>query len=190
MSGRLTRLAAATLAVGTASVCAPAAATVMVEASIPDLAAEAELVIVGRVASTGVYLRRAGGAIEAWTAATIVVEAWVDGAGPGELVVHEPGGRWSGGGTTVAGAPRYRVGERVLAFLRRDPDGRLRTVGMAQGRFVLQPARPGVPATAVRDLSGVGFLRAGGRAVAPPTPAPATAVDELLRAVREAVDRR
>ena len=61
----------------------------------------------------------------------------------------------------IDGTPRYRVGEDLVVFLRRDPEAPefFRTYGMAQGKFNVVPGTPGVPSTVHRELSDMTFAR-------------------------------
>lgn len=191
---RFTRLegaAALGAAMALLGFCAPAAqATVLVEVPIEDMAADADAIVLATVEEVGVYLVRRGGMLEAWTRTTLQVREWLAGEGGATVDVHEPGGEWLNGGTAVAGAPRYAPGERVLVFLWRDPQGRMRTYGMVQGRFVIQPAVRGVPETVSRDFDHVGLVqhaRGAGRP-GPARPEPPLQLEELLRLVRGVIE--
>lgn len=111
---------------------------------------------------------------------------------PGELVLRERGGRIGARQEWTFGSPTYRVGERVLVFLSANPDGTLRTTGMAMGKFalrddfggtratrdlgrdvlVLDPVR-GTPRAPAKDDLPLAALRAAIRAAAPAATAPA-----------------
>ena len=49
----------------------------------------------------------------------------------------EPGGMADGMGMTIAGAVRYSVGDNVMVFLQRMPNGYLRTTGWGQGKYLV-----------------------------------------------------
>ena len=58
---------------------------------------------------------------------------------PGSVVdIAEPGGSLNGVLMSIAGATGYRVGEHVLVFLSRVPNGYLRTAGFGQGKFIIE----------------------------------------------------
>lgn len=112
---------------------APAAATTFVRMDAPQLAARSDAAVLATVAVVeGVSLGN-GSAV---TRVTLLPDTVVLGALPGgPLVLDEPGGRAGGAVERIFGAPAYRPGERVLAFLRRTPGGTLRTTGMAMGKY-------------------------------------------------------
>lgn len=103
---------------------------------IDDLAARAELVVVGSVT-----------AVESgWNADRTRIETHVDvrveaaPAGwprPDVVSVWQPGGRAGGVAAEIEGMPRFAVGERVLLFLRRGADGRPHVVERFQGKFTV-----------------------------------------------------
>jgi len=77
----------------------------------------------------------------------------------GKIVVTEPGGRVAGRSAVVFGTPEFSVGERVLVFLKRSAEGRLRTNALALGKYRVEAASPGgpvarraLPTPDVRDL--------------------------------------
>jgi hypothetical protein len=59
----------------------------------------------------------------------------------GPLVLRELGGRAGGRAQWVFGSPDYRVGESVLVFLSRHPDGALRTTALALGKYRVHTAQ-------------------------------------------------
>lgn len=69
----------------------------------------------------------------------------------GTIVLREIGGQAGGTSEWVFGNPEYRVGEEVLAFLARAPDGALHTTAMAMGKFAIARDAAG-HMTAVRSL--------------------------------------
>lgn len=164
--------------------------TVLVEIPLDDMTFDAEAVVLGEVTGVDVQMvMREDGSLEPWTKTTLRVERWLK-AGEGQTVtLFERGGAWPGGGMRIAGTPEYRVGERVVVFLWRDPLGRLRTYGMAQGRFVVRAGAPGVPTTVERDLDDVGFAQwsSAGMTVThlPPT---AMTLDALLARIAHVLE--
>lgn len=134
-------------------------ATTMVELPLDRMIEEAESVFVGKVESTGTRMAVLEGRATPMTITRFRVTRWLKG-GDGEVVsIREPGGVWARGSYRVEGTPRYAVGEEVVVFLERDPEGHLRTYGRVQGKFVVKPANEIAPKTVVRDFAGVGLVR-------------------------------
>jgi hypothetical protein len=72
-----------------------------------------------------------------WTHTEIAVsEKWKGDAGL-TVTVSEPGGVVDDKGMAIAGMVRYTPGEHVVVFLYRTPIGLIRTVGLAQGKLVV-----------------------------------------------------
>jgi len=143
---------------------ASAAATVMVEVSIEDMARDADVIVVARVIRTEVrvIIDPVHGA-EPHTLTELAVRDWIVGPGGARVVIDELGGEIQGEGLVIAGTPVYQPGTEVIVFLER-AGGRLRTYAMAQGRFEIRRGVAGVPDHVVRDLSGVAFATwTGGR---------------------------
>jgi hypothetical protein len=69
-----------------------------------------------------------------------------------QVTFYRLGGEVGGIGQRVIGAPRFRVGERVIVFLRANR-GRLRINGMFQGKIRVLPAGGGTPARVVPPVS-------------------------------------
>ena len=138
-----------------------AAATVMVEVPIEDMARAADAIVMGRVVRTEVrvVIDPTRGAMP-HTLTEIRVAEWIAGSGGATVVIDELGGEIQGQGLAIAGTPVYRAGEEVIVFLER-ADGRLRTYAMAQGRFEIRRGIGGVPDYVTRDLSDVAFVRWG-----------------------------
>ncbi|MBI2895029.1 MAG: hypothetical protein HYY06_15850 [Deltaproteobacteria bacterium] len=138
-----------------------ARAVVVAEMSEETLAATAELIVQGRVsamrsrAGTGVY----------WAETDVTLSDLRVVAGEHRrdaLVVTVAGGRRGDRVQVVAGAPRFAVGCRYLAFLVRNGD-RWVVQGWAQGLFRLEADPGGNDPVATRALEGLTV--AGGRSV-------------------------
>jgi len=54
---------------------------------------------------------------------------------PGEIAIRIPGGSVPDRTTRVPGAPRFRVGERSILFIRPGRDGDGRILGLSRGKF-------------------------------------------------------
>jgi hypothetical protein len=73
-----------------------------------------------------------------WTHYELAVTNVEKGTAGSTLDIAEPGGSLDGKRMTIAGATGYRVGEHVLVFLSRMPNGYLRTAGFGQGKFLIE----------------------------------------------------
>ena len=106
-------------------------ATILIKKNLGQLAAESELIVVGRVTAKtsnwhdGLIL----------THHTFEVERCLKGKATGQLVVTEIGGTVGDMTMRVESAPTYAVGQRVVLTLKKDVKGFLRTHGWIQGRF-------------------------------------------------------
>ena len=162
-----------------------AAATVMVEVPIEDMARDAHAIVVGRVLSSEVrvVVDPVRGA-QPHTLTELRVEEWITGPGGARVVIDELGGEIQGQGLAISGTPVYRTGEEVIVFLER-ADGRLRTYAMAQGRFEIRRGVSGVSDHVTRDLSDVAFARfSGGRMQVDHGLDPAVSLEIFLEHVR------
>lgn len=126
----------------------------MLRLDLDRLVGRADRVVVGKVSAVR-YLRGAGGRI--FTEATVQVERTVVGA-PGKTVtLRALGGVLDGIGMRVAGAPEFRVGQRVLAFTELRQKHRY-VIGMRQGLFQLTRNAQG-QSVLRRSLAGLTFAR-------------------------------
>ena len=150
-----------------------AGATVVVPMADRDLAASAVAVVIGDVTAIESHWDPSDQQISTYV--TVDVSEVLRGdVGTGPLTLRQMGGRVGGVEAWVDGSPEFAVGERVLLFLRTNPDGTLRVAHLHQGRFsVLSDAYSG-QAYAHRPAAprGVHVLHAPGAA-------PTDAVHEL-----------
>jgi hypothetical protein len=149
-------------AVACAVACAmPAAATTFVRMDAPQLAARSDVAVIATVAATAALALENGGAV---TRVVLTPEQVVFGTlPPGPLILDEPGGRAGRVVERIFGAPEYRPGERVLAFLERTAGGTLRTTGMAMGKYALAADNG-----ATRRFDGVLLVEPDGSGPSPP----------------------
>ena len=112
-----------------------AGATILIKKNLKQLAAEAELIVVGQVKATRSEWYRDTKLI--YTHNTIAVSSVLKGKAGESVVVSEPGGTVGDITGVVEGAPKYAIGERVILFCKRDALGLMRTHGMIQGRFAI-----------------------------------------------------
>jgi hypothetical protein len=101
-----------------------------------------------------------------WTHFELAVSAVHKGTEVRTIDIAEPGGSLNGIVMSISGATGYNVGDHVLVFLTRMPNGYLRTSGFGQGRYVvdsggrlhgdvaLKAGDPGAAST-VRSLNGM-----------------------------------
>jgi len=110
-------------------------ATVVPRLTFEQLTDAADLIVSGKV--TGSWSAWDSEHKYIWTHYRITVTSAVKGAATPTLEFTEPGGYLAGRSMTIAGSVSYRVGESVLIFLSRLPNGYLRTTGWAQGKYGL-----------------------------------------------------
>lgn len=144
--------------------------------SVEESARTSDAVVRGTVLSTA----------SRWAAGHIVtdVEIAVASAWKGQpgsrVTVTIPGGVVDDLGQHVDAAPKFTVGEEVVVFVQRAPNGRMNRVnGLAQGKYRVEGGLARPDTDGVR-LEQIGVARAGEKLVQPMT------VDELERRVRSA----
>ena len=151
------------------SVASPIAGTTLERKNLGQLSAEAEAIVVARVLSNACAWDAPRRLI--WTETTLLVtESW-KGSLTGRVLVKEPGGEVPPVGQRVPGMARYRPGDTVVVFLKKDVLGQWRTHGCIQGMFrVVRKDGRRFPAQAAgmrhvvagfvgRDMDLVGFRR-------------------------------
>lgn len=165
-----------------------ASATVLVDVPLEDMARGADVIVVGEVVRSEAQLviDPVRGA-DPHTLTTVRVREWIVGPGGREVVVDELGGVVAGQGLAIAGTAEYEVGQEVVLFLER-AGARLRTFGMALGRFEIRRGVGGAPDTVLRDLSGVAFARwRAGRMEVSERGEPPVPLESFLAYVRQLV---
>ncbi|MEO8604137.1 MAG: matrixin family metalloprotease [bacterium] len=157
--------------------CARAGATTFVRMDERDLARRSDAAVIGTVQA--VVAQANGAAME--TLVTIAAERIVLGTLPsGPLVLRELGGQAGGRTERIFGAPSYRVGERVLVFVRRGADGALHTTAMAMGKYGLDSDARGT-LRARRDFGAeVLVVDPHNGALSPAAPEPSERLADLL----------
>jgi len=112
-----------------------ALATLMVPLSIPQLAAESDLIVHGKVISITTALRTDRRIVT--RVLTEITETW-KGEHPGSrLEVVLAGGTLGTKQVVVDGQPDYHPGEEVVLFLKFNQGKEAVTVGLGQGKFVV-----------------------------------------------------
>ena len=107
------------------------AASVVVPATLDELAVEAELIIHARVAH--VDTRQAPGTRRVERVVSLHVLRPLKGSPEGTVFVVLPGGTYGRYRTIVPGVPEVTEGEEVVLFLRPSPTGVPQLVGLSQG---------------------------------------------------------
>jgi hypothetical protein len=138
--------------------------------TVADLAGRSDLVVRGRVA--GVQVRwSSSGRLPVTVVELEILEVLEGHLPPFRVVtVTQPGGQKDGVGLDYAGRPRFQIGEETVLFLSRRAGGRFIPVGLAQGKFGVEPPGPSGERALSRDLRGVSLTPAPGEIV-PPVPA-------------------
>jgi len=120
-----------------------AGATVIVPMSDADLVRTSHLIVVGAVRRIETRELRDGRLL---TEVALAVEQTLKGRlHRGKIVVTSPGGRVGDRSAWVYGSPSFSTGERVLVFLKRTAEGRLRVNALALGKYHLDAATVAVP---------------------------------------------
>jgi hypothetical protein len=108
-------------------------ATVIVQAELPDLVAEARTIVHGRVISTEPRAVNGGRSID--TLVVIEADDYLKGNLGARLAVRVPGGQIGSRRALVIGAPMFRSGEQVILFLGGSGPALPWIVGLNQGVF-------------------------------------------------------
>lgn len=132
-------LAGLVLALGS-TLPSPLSASVVVPATLDELAGEADLIVHARVA--GVGTRQAPGTRRVERVVSLDVLRPLKGSPDGTVVVILPGGTYGRYRTVVPGVPEMAEGGEGVFFLRTSPAGVPHLVGLSQGflRVRVDPA--------------------------------------------------
>jgi hypothetical protein len=102
---------------------------------VKQIAAEAELIVRGTVESKTV---RRDSASRIYTEVELkVAEVWKGKFLEPALTLLHPGGVLGEQITEVFGQPEYIIGEEVVVFLARNPQGKFVTIGLGNGKFTV-----------------------------------------------------
>lgn len=112
-------------------------ATLALKASIESLVDQADRIVYAEVYQVHIVPQR-GERGEIYTQTSLdILEDW-KGTGPHEITVQTLGGTLNDLTLKVAGTPRFKTGQKVIVFLKKDPNNQLNyVVGLAQGVFYL-----------------------------------------------------
>jgi hypothetical protein len=138
----MNRLLQAFLLLAAGAAAPPLLALLLVPLSIAELTAKSDLVLQGTVTSITVK-RDQQGRIQTEIELD-VAEVWKGSWNkPDPFKVVQGGGTLGDRRQFVSGQPAYRPGEAVVLFLALNSRGQGVTIGMAQGKFELQPTPQG-----------------------------------------------
>ena len=110
-------------------------ATILIKKDLAQLSTESECIVIGQIGTQSCRYARGTGLIFTYT--TLHVERVLKGKVNTDLTVAEIGGTVGDITLKVASMPRFKEGERVLLFLKKDALGQQRVHGAIQGRFHL-----------------------------------------------------
>jgi hypothetical protein len=115
----------------------PAKALILEHMGLEDLALQSEVVVFGTVAKMESRFDHRSSFRRIVTDVTIEVQRVIAGDADKIVVITVPGGEVGDKGQLVPGAPRFRLGEDVVLFLKRVPDvvEHFSIVGFTQGVF-------------------------------------------------------
>ena len=136
MFGNLRRFGA--LIVSTAFFLTIASASDLPRLSFNELTDNSELIVSGHVTRTWTDWDADHKYI--WTHFELTVSSTHKGTAGQTVDIAEPGGQVDGIGMSISGAAGYRVGDSVMVFLSRMPNGYLRTAGFGQGKYTVDAA--------------------------------------------------
>jgi hypothetical protein len=114
-------------------IAAPSRATVIVPATLSELASEALAIVVGRVVDLDTLWTDGRRGIE--TLVTIEAVAYLKGNLGERVVIRVPGGEVGAFRSIVVGAPSFHRGEEVVLFLTAHGPSLPTVIGLSQGVF-------------------------------------------------------
>lgn len=162
-------------------------ASVVVQRSIEELAAQAPLVVHGTVHQVAADWDKERAKIWTWT--EIVVTETLKGPRSSTVLVKQPGGVVGELGQDVAGVARFAPGEEVVLFLEPAPDERGAWIPTSLTASKVSLVDHLGAKVARRDLHGITFARPGQKGVVRPVDELETLglADRFLARVRAAV---
>lgn len=112
-------------------------ATMVPRLSFEQLTDSSELVVSGHITNSWAAWDAEHKYI--WTHYTLSVDSTLKGAHLRTTEFAEPGGAVGDKVMSIAGTITYGIGENVVVFLSRMPNGYLRTSGWSQGKYAVDP---------------------------------------------------
>jgi hypothetical protein len=166
-----------------------AGATTFVSMNDEDLARRSVAVVLGSVNRIESALDKKTGGISTYVRLR-VTRVLLGDVEPGNLTFRERGGTVGEQNEWVFGSPEYTVGENVLVFLARHPDGVLQTTAMAMGKFSVHVDAAGKMTVERRLGEGAAvYDRASGRLITDPAPERRD-LDSLVKTLRGLAAKR
>ncbi len=129
--------------------------TSLVHVSLEEAVSQAEWIVTGNVLRN--WCDWDSGHRFIWTYTEIAVREKWKGTTGSTITVSEPGGVVDGKAMAVTGMVRYTPSEQVVVFLYRTPIGLIRTVGLAQGKLLIDSrglVHPSPPGARVMNVQG------------------------------------
>jgi hypothetical protein len=115
-----------------------ASATSLQRLSFEELTDNSDVIVHGKVSRS--WTAWDSGHHYIWTHYTVQVAGTQKGVQAASVELSEPGGVVNGMGMTISGSVAYKVGDDVLVFLQKMPNGMLRTSGWGQGKYTVDSA--------------------------------------------------
>ena len=112
-----------------------AGATLIPRLSFEQLTDVSDLIVSGRITASWAAWDQEHKYI--WTRYNLSVGSSLKGTPANTVEFAEPGGALDGHAMSIAGTVSYAVGDKLVVFLSRMPNGYLRTTGWAQGKYAL-----------------------------------------------------
>lgn len=112
-----------------------ASATLIPRLSFEQLTDASELILSGRITAAWAAWDEDHKYI--WTHYNLSVASSLKGTAATVVEFAEPGGALAGRVMSIAGSVSYALGDDMVVFLSRMPNGYLRTTGWAQGKYAL-----------------------------------------------------
>lgn len=112
-----------------------AQATTVQRLSFEELTDNSDVIVAGEVTKS--WSAWDAGHHYIWTHYEVSVASAQKGGGTKTVEVAEPGGVAEGLGMAIAGTVQYKVGDSVMVFLKKMPNGVMRTTGWAQGKYTV-----------------------------------------------------
>ncbi|HXJ43883.1 MAG TPA: hypothetical protein VNH18_31650 [Bryobacteraceae bacterium] len=112
-----------------------AQATTLQRLSFEELTDTSDAIVTGEVTRT--WTAWDAGHHYIWTHYEVAVSSAQKGAPAKSVELAEPGGVAEGLGMSITGSVVYKVGDSVLVFLQKMPNGMSRTTGWSQGKYTV-----------------------------------------------------
>jgi hypothetical protein len=138
-----------------------ASATLIPPLSFEQLTDASDLIVSGRIGATWVAWDQEHKYI--WTHYNLSIASSLKGTPATVVEFAEPGGALDGRVMSIAGSVSYAVGDDMVVFLSRMPNGYLRTTGWAQGKYALDAHGRLHGEASLQTLEGMSLTELGQR---------------------------